>query len=171
MKRPTYKPAIALITLLIGLTGVWSLNLFLGQEDWWINESKELRKQVPALQSISDIDILPKHRFTETFRACKPGYVQGYVTEDGQEVTEGNNRCNLGDNDATGIEFNQTINRASKVVDWKEERVVLEFQHEGNKYVEILRYSGGSCINFIHAPTLELALEFETWHDAQKRTP
>jgi hypothetical protein len=30
-----------------------------------------------------------KHQFNATFRACKPGYVQGYETDDGQQLREG----------------------------------------------------------------------------------
>lgn len=168
MKRALFYAIFAILTLVVGISSAWFLQPFPIGDLSLPNEADSLSKAVPAIESVTDIDILPRHRFTETFRACKPGYVQGYVTDTEQAVTEGNNRCNLEDNGATETEFNDAIRRATRIVERKEGRVVLEFRDAEEKYIEILRYNGGACISFIRAPTLELALEFEKWHSRQE---
>ncbi len=168
MKRETFYPAIAILTLLLGVLGVWFLDLLPKLNNSEITELTILLNEVPAVESISDVEKLPRHRFTETFRACKPGYIQGYVTDQGQEVTEGNNCCNLGDSNASENRFNEAISNASKIFERKGERAVLDLQDETGTSVEILHYGGGTCISFIHAPSLDLALEFEKWQRSHK---
>jgi hypothetical protein len=85
-------------------------------------------------------------RFTETFRACRPGYVQGYITNDGTKAFEGT--CYEG-------------RIPTRIIDRRKGRAVLEFIDEGEARYEIRKYERNRCSGVIGSPSLDVALELE----------
>lgn len=110
---------------------------------------------------ISIYSLTGKQRFTESYRACGYGYVQGYVTDDGIEVREGSIGCiqlpSIGNTGFSDGNSRVPVRGISQTA----ERAVLEFNEDGRQTFEIEELSDGACTHFVSAPTLELALEFE----------
>lgn len=169
MKRTSFYLGAAITALIVGLIGVRLLGFFPTFENFQIIESSDLQKGFSAVEPIPITANLPSLHFTKTFNSCSidSGYIQGYITNDGQHLSEGN-ECFFGKNKKTGKEFNKLINESKKTIERNTERVVLEFEGENGKYFKILYYNGGQCFDFIDAPNLELALEFEKWQESQK---
>jgi hypothetical protein len=110
------------------------------------------------------------HTFTPTCRACKPGYILGYQTEDGQDLREGVAAAL----DKKGDVLEKRLKDAKRVIqirrDYRDsrdhitaERIILENQsyYCGEKSFWIITYEYDDAYSFIDAPSLELALEFE----------
>jgi len=121
-----------------------------------------------------DIGFTPeskKHKFLPTYRACKPGYIQGYVTEDGQQLREGVALAAdgpFGQGLRDRIRYARTRVFVANYRDYRGrvgERFILlnEPIDHGKETVTILFYDGGDYYRFIDAPTRDLALEFEQY--------
>lgn len=95
------------------------------------------------------------------------GYVQGYETDDGQKLAEGN----LG----TDGDFRRQIRNAKQILErmpnyrnhsgYRGERIVIQNKTDdaGKEPVSILWHGRGDYWTFIDAPTLDLVLEFEQY--------
>lgn len=110
---------------------------------------------------ILTVALKPRPGFTKSFRGCGMGYVQGYTTSDGIEVTEGTIGCVA----ATGKDnrFWEAKRRPDRLISQTSERAVAEINEDGKRSFEIYKVTNGTCTHFIGAPTLELALEFEEY--------
>ena len=81
------KLSVAMLTLFGGILAVLLINKFFNSEDFTTVDKSDLESAVI-------VTIAPKPpRFTETFRACRPGYIQGYETNDGIILTERSSSC------------------------------------------------------------------------------
>lgn len=98
-------------------------------------------------------------RFQETGRGCGMGYVQGYETDDGERVSEGSIGCFAAPGKKNS--FRVAKRKPNRVLTETSERAVVEINEDGKTSFVIYEISEGDCTNFISAPTLELALEFE----------
>lgn len=105
-----------------------------------------------------------------TIRGCGNGYVQGYELTDGTKMGEGND-CHRSFMEASKA-MTSRLQKSDKILDRtapleqkgrpKSDRVVAWFPADEyrNKSVMIM-WVHGTCIHWIAAPDLELALEFE----------
>lgn len=164
MRKILFRVLVAVITFAIGFSAVWMMPAFtmssINIDSLAVEETKsELRES-------------KKHRFLTTYRACKPGYIQGYETDEGDRLSEGTApAADIG----FGLGYHQLIREArtphvfvSKYRDHTGrigERHILknEPNEQGEESVTILFYDGGDYYRFINAPTMELALEFEQY--------
>jgi hypothetical protein len=150
MKKLFFRIIVFLLALVIGL-----LAASIGSRLY------AARTEDRTLDLIAIIDLSIKatgSRFQETGRGCGMGYVQGYETDDGIKVSEGNIGCS-----AVGKEnpFREAKRKPNRVITQTGERAVVEINEDGKRSFEIYEISEGDCTHFISAPTLELALEFE----------
>ncbi|MDQ3061732.1 MAG: hypothetical protein M3R14_02565 [Acidobacteriota bacterium] len=136
MKRHYLKFRIMLMTFALGLASVWFLN------NLKTNDEAEIKDTMV-------ISIAPKQpRFTESFRGCGMGYVQGYITNDGIELTEGNLSCE------------KPRKRGKQIIKSDSERIISKIEIEDKTYYEIYQLKNKHCIN---SPTIELGLELENY--------
>lgn len=176
MKLTVFRISVAIWTLVLGLLSVYFYSQLLQSAQYLFVNSINIEEQLSIVEVVSmpEIEQTPAiqtflpNRFTPTFRACKPGYTQGYETDDGVKLSEGS-ECPWEYEENASKDFEAKIERAKTIIERKGERIILEFEEDGKHYFEILRYSDGDrCIKFIHAPSLELALEFEKWNESQE---
>jgi hypothetical protein len=111
-------------------------------------------------------------RFAPTGRGCGNGYVQGYVTDDGQRVDEG---VEAPFHKSARQEFLKYVHDATQVIQRLPkyhdhhgnvgERVIIvnKPDKEGRVWVSILFYDGGDHVRYIDAPNVALVLEFEQY--------
>ena len=126
---------------------VLSINKLRSPEDFTKVDKTDLKDAIM-------VTIAPKPpRFTETFRACRPGYIQGYETNDGTELTEGNSGCK------------EPKKRDKRILHSDKERIISKIETKESSYYEIYLLKNSHCID---APTLEIGLELEQWLDTQK---
>jgi hypothetical protein len=78
-----------------------------------------------------------------------------YKTLDGQEILSGN----FYSLNVKGMK--RRIRQAKRIIERKNGRFILEFKDKQGHYYEILQHVIDDSYDFIRAPTLELALEFE----------
>jgi hypothetical protein len=162
MKRTAYHLSIAAITFFVGLSNTWlTSKLFVPR----------LLAPDIRLEAMSDTPTRAPSRFTPTFRACGPGYVQGYELPDGQTMAEGS--MGYISPRKTSAEFKKTLDSASRIVEHVPQytnrfgevgkRTVAIFPpgKDGGGVARIFWYDGGRYFLFIEAPSLEIALEFE----------
>ncbi len=147
MKDISLRLGFASLTLFVGVVTVLLIHNFRNSADFTtVNKSD--------LENATIVRIAPKPpRFTESFRACRPGYVQGYITNDGVELTEGNSGCE------------KLRKKDRRIIQRDDERVISKIENEDKTRYQIYQFKDGHCIN---APTIELALEFEKWQKSQK---
>lgn len=125
---------IMLMTLTLGLTSVWFFHNF------ETDENEDLR-------NVRIVTIAPKQpRFTETFRACGMGYIQGYVTNDDIALTEGTLGCD------------EPKKKDKRVIQKDEKRIISKIEKNNLISYEIYQVEKGLCIN---SPTIELGIELE----------
>lgn len=176
MKLTVFRISVAIWTLVLGLLSVYFYSQLSQSAQYLFVNSINVEEQLsivevaskPEIEQIPAIKPFLPNRFTPTFRACKPGYTQGYETDDGVELSEGS-ECPWEDEETTSQRFESKIERAKTIIERKGGRIILEFEENGKHYFEILRYSDGDrCIKFIHAPSLEIAFEFEKWEESQE---
>lgn len=163
MRKTIIHLVMALITCSIGLAAVWLCSFALSKETAALemNEDGVLLAALPT-----------KQRFTPTFRACGPGWTQGYITSDDEELSESGNGF------ASSAHANRELQKRLK-----EAEIIIErgpkFDASGRKVGERLiavfpatEYRGKSVsiiwtykdgLGSINAPSLQLALEFEKY--------
>jgi len=129
---------ISLITFAIGLAFV----------TYWGDRQERSTDEELASATVVTIARIP--RFMETFRACGPGYVQGYETNDGFELTEGNSGCN--DPEAR---FGN-LYRSTK----SESVYVFDRENDDRRFYKIYDLKTGHCVR---APSYELAVELQNY--------
>ena len=163
MKRITFRLSVAALTFIISLTSVWLISRK-------PKTSKVLpQKPVAVSTAISEPE---RPRFMPTFRGCGMGYVQGYELPDGQTMSEGT--AGYSSSRRAKKELRRMLAKASKIVErvprYKNrfgdagERIVALFppDENGKAWASIIWYGGGKHFSYIEAPSLELAIEFET---------
>lgn len=139
MKKYILRFRILLLTLALGLaTSSFYQNISQKAED------EELKNAIILTGA-------PKPpRFTETFRACGLGYVQGYISNDNIKLTEGSMDCHKPEE--------------KNIVQKDNLRVISRIEKNTEMRYQIYQIENQRCID---APNLEIALEFEKWHKFQ----
>jgi hypothetical protein len=166
MQRRIAYLVVTLITFSIGISAAW-LCSFAQINDI---ESNELYESSILLASPP-----AKKRFTPTARACKPGWAQGYVSSDGDILSESGN--GFSSPALANRELQKWIKKAEKIIERAPkfdssgkkigERVIAVYppNANGTKWVSII-WTDKTSIGSINAHSLQLALEFErTPHD------
>lgn len=92
------------------------------------------------------VRIAEQPRFTESFRGCGMGYVQGYFSSDGLALTEGNLGCK------------EPKKNDKRIVIKDDKRIISKIETEDRTYFEIYQLEKSRCID---SPTIELGLELE----------
>jgi hypothetical protein len=162
MSRIIVRTLVAVVTFVVGLTGVWLLT----HRDK--SEPKGALESQPVALIVSPVQ---PPRFTPTLRGCGMGYGQVYEMPDGQTMSEGS-ACSENSRKARW-EWSKLLANATKIVErvpryknrsgeWGE-RVVALFPPDeySGETARILWYDGDECYLYISAPTLDIALEFE----------
>ena len=164
MKRITFRLSIAALTFTVGVAGPW----LMGKKQ----KAREALSEVSTEVSTA-VAATGKPRFTATFRACGMGYVQGYELPDGRAMAEGT--AGYSSRRKAKRELEKYLAKASTIVErvpnYKNrfgevgERIVALFppDEEGKAGASIIWYGGGRFFHYIDAPSLEIALEFESW--------
>jgi hypothetical protein len=161
MQRTITYIVMALMTFSTGVAAVWLCSSALSKETAAIelNENVVLLAAAPA-----------KRRFTPTFRGCKPGWVQGYVTSDGERLSESGN--GFASPALAKRELQKRIQEAEIIIERGPrldamgkkvgERLIAVFPatEYRRKSVSII-WTYNDILGSINAPTLQLALEFE----------
>ena len=165
MKRIIFRTLVAVLTFIIGLTGVWLMS------ERAKPQASIMSVAEPTALEIASASTSEPLRFTPTFRGCGMGYGQVYAMPDGQSMSEGSS-CSENSREAKR-QWRKLLAKATKTVErvpryknrfgeWGERVVALfppdEYSEES---VRILWYDGGECYLYISAPTLDIALEFE----------
>ncbi len=136
MKNIYSRFRIMLITFALGLAGVWSLTQF---------KLTDNSVDVFDLKNAKIINIAPKletPRFMPTGRGCRfGGYAQGYMTNDGQKLSEGNLGCE------------KPSKQDKRVIQSDSERIISKIEAEDKVYFEIYQLRNEKCIV---SPTVEL---------------
>lgn len=128
-----------LVTFALGLASVW----FCGNI------------QTTANDEVMIVTMAPRPpRFTESFRACGMGYLQGYLSNDGIELTEG------------GLGCVKPKKRDKRVVQIDNERIISKIESDNKTYYEIYQLENGHCIN---SPSIEIGIELEKFLKNNKR--
>lgn len=166
MNKLTLKIFLGLLTFLLGVIGYWSFEVFSKKSKLDDKETAKSRKSIETIDSIENVNIeIQNKRFNSTSRGCGPrGYSQSYITNDGYRLSEGAW-------ETSKKEFKKQISKAKRIIKIVENsmnkngekglRVLTEnITDDGEKYFSILWYGNGA-MNYISAPSLELALEFE----------
>jgi len=136
VKRFYSKFRIGLLTFTLGLASVWFGQNLKTSENFEFNDS-------------TIITTAPKlAKFTETFRACGMGYVQGYEAIDRTELSEGNLGCHKPDL------------RDKRVIQRDKTRIISRVVKIDSISFTIYEIDSGKCIN---SPNLALGLELENY--------
>lgn len=137
MEKIYFRFRFFLMTLALGFASVWFFHNITITED-------------ENIKTATLVTIAPKPpRFLETFRGCGGGvgYFQGYMTNDGAELTEGN-LCE------------KPKARDKRIIQKDKERIVSKIEYENETYYKIYQIESGKCIT---APTVELGIELENY--------
>ncbi len=182
MKRIFFRLSISILTFAIGFSIVWLAGLLTIVFPPFENKPTSFN-ELHAGQPVTPIDetSYQKPRFTGTFRGCGFGYTQGYKTDDGQQLSEGT--TGFATRKKAHVEFKKRIAKAVRIVErvpnYKHrlggsgERIVLvnpPDDRNAKETVSILWYDSGQFIDYIDAPSLDLALEFEQFLEATNYT-
>lgn len=162
MRRITFRLLVAVLTFTIGFTSAWLTSKILKVPQTLFSK---------PLVASPDPETKPS-KFMPTFRGCGAGYAQLYELPDGQTMSEGS-RWYVSSRKAN-IELRKMLSKAAKIIErvphYKNrfgedgERIIALFpiDENGRGGARIIWYGGGQSFLFIEAPTLELALEFES---------
>jgi hypothetical protein len=166
MQRRMAYLVITLITFSIGISAAWLCDFVQGKD----SKSSELNENILLLVSPP-----AKQRFTPIYRACRPGWTQGYESSDGETLSESGD--GFSSEALANKELQKWISKAEKIIERTVkldskgkkvgERVIAIFppNDKGIKWVRIM-WTDKTIIGSINAPSLQLALEFErTPHD------
>lgn len=137
------------MTLAIGLASVFFFNTTFKSRD-------EIVIDLPKTESSDVFIVFPQERktfygnkrFVETWRACRPGHVQGYVSDDGIELCEGNLGCR------------KSEKNNERVIQKDSKRIISEIKLNNETRYKIYQPKTGGCID---SPSIELGLELENF--------
>jgi hypothetical protein len=177
MKRTFFRLSISLLTFAVGYSVVLFTELF----PVVISPVKPATVSLSISLDDDSAKTTPVHyqkpRFSAVLRSCWAGIVQVYMTDDEQQVSEG--ITFVGNRKEIRAEFKRRLVKAVRVIEhipnYKNhrgksgERVVLVNPPDDRNPMEtvsILYYDRGQSIAFIDASTLDLALEFEQFLEA-----
>jgi hypothetical protein len=161
MRKTILHLVVALMTFTVGVAAVWLCSFAPSKE----TATSELNENVVLLAAPP-----VKQRFTSTFRACKPGWVQGYITSDGERLSESGNR--FSSPALASGKLQKWMKGAEKIIERAPrfdskgkkvgERVIAAYppNDHGVKWVSIM-WTDKNGLGSINAPSLQLALEFE----------
>jgi len=162
MRKLFLRLVIGSAAFVVGIAAVFAMSKFWKSADEYVFVVQPLYKAETGIP-----------RFSPTAHGCGNGYVQGYQTDDGQDVDEGV-EAGFYPKKARW-EFRKWVRDAKQIIErvpkFRDhlgqvgERVVIlnKPDEEGKEWVSILFYGGGDSYRFIDAPTLDLALEFEQY--------
>jgi hypothetical protein len=157
MKINYIRMKVLLMSLAIGFSSVWFYNNFQFRDNFYELSQSE----ADSVAFLTRPKGFPE--FTPTGRGCGNGYVQGYETSDGQNLSEGVAIINKRDF-RKSIKDAEIIERIEGAVNRNGEKglriLTKNLSEKGNTYFEILWFGNGR-LHYISAPTLELALKFE----------
>jgi hypothetical protein len=132
------------MTFALGLASVWFL------EHFEFTENEEISNAL--IVTVTPQLTTPK--FIETYRACGMGYIQGYATKKGIELSEGNLDCR------------EPRKNDKRVIRRDNERIISKIDYQGKTYYEIYPFEKVNCIT---SPTIELGLELEQFLKDRKK--
>ena len=172
MKRAYLRFRVMLMTFALGLASVFLFNGFLNKtHENFLTLSETKSSDVLVVFPRERKSMFGEKRFNETWRACKPGYAQGYITNDGMELTEGNN-CEKSEGiDERIIQKNNErviseIERKDKIsgqiyqIGIGQKRDPSNGERNYKKSYKIYQIRTGHCIE---SPSIELGLELENF--------
>jgi hypothetical protein len=180
MKLKKLAFSISILTFFVGCLTVLLISLMPSSKE----AAPSLYTSLNDFQTVTSVEpisiVIPesKPRFIATYQAC--GFNsswQGYQTNDGQQLAQGGSFFNT--SKKARAELKKKMKKAVRIVEHIPnytgfgktvgERIVLIYppDEDGKETASILWYGGGQFIYSIDAPSLELALEFET---EQKRS-
>jgi hypothetical protein len=166
--------SISILTFFVGCLAVWLIGLMPNSKEVPSNSSASIKD----FQTFTPVEPIPaviperQPRFTSTYIACGFGSWRGYVTNDGQTLVQGSKGFDTPKK--ASAELKKRIKEAVRIVEhipnYKGfdkvvgERIILinPPDKNGKETASILWYNGGQFISSIDAPSLELALEFES---------
>ena len=147
MKLIYQKLGIASLTLIIGLLSVFTIKKISDSENAAFVDESDLKNAVMIV-------IAPKQpRFIETNRGCGFGFVQGYKTNDGINLFEGNLGCK------------KPKKNDKKIVQKDSKRNISKIETAERTSYQIYQLENSHCID---ATTIEIGLELEKWLASQK---
>lgn len=177
MKFLTLRIAIASFAFVLGVTAFW----IAARQSYIVAPAEVAQTEVARLNSnIAETTEanLNKERFTFLGHACGNGWSQGYELPDGQHISTG---LNVYDSSKeANAKISETLAKSERIITTVEKyknsdgkrgkRIIAEFTSEktGENIVGIFWFrKGKDSYEYIYAPTLEVALEFEKYQKSQ----
>ena len=172
MKFLALRILIAILTFALGVTAFW----IAVRQNYVVAPAKVPQSEVVQLANSNvteTTDANPnKERFTFLGHACGNGWVQGYELPDGQRISTGldvfdspkETNAKLSETLAKSERNITTIEKYKNSDGVRGKRIIAEFISEktGKNVVGIFWFKKGKdSYEYIYAPTLEIALEFE----------
>ncbi len=159
------------------------LTFFLGATAFWVARQKYTFWQTEIAQqtNVKQAEILESkpERFELLGHACGNGWVDGYEMPDGQRVSNGLDA--FGSARKARFELSKTLSKAESIIATVEKyekpngnigkRTVATFvsRKSGKSSVGIFwQQNGKDSYEYIYAPTLEIALEFEHYLESEQ---
>jgi hypothetical protein len=177
MKFITLRILIAVLTFGLGVTAFWIARKSYISAPIEVALPEVVQSVDSNLKETNEV-ILNKERFTFLGHACGNGWVQGYELPDGQRISTGLDA--FGSSKEAESELSKTLSKAERIITTVEKykkpsreigkRTIAEFISEktGKSVVGIFwRKKGEDSYEYIYAPTLEIALEFEKYQESQ----
>ena len=170
MKRFYSKFRIGLMTFALGLASVF---VFKGT----VQLSDEIPVDLPQVQSSEVFEIITKENwkgFVFVGHGCggrnkygAESSVTGYRTSDWKYVSVYNSGYET-KKDAEK-EILLRINEASKIIEYKKHKIILEYQEGKVKRIDLIKYDGRTGIEVVSSNSLELITEFEKREEIENR--
>jgi hypothetical protein len=158
------------MALTLGLAGVFMIN---GK----LQFSEEVFVDLPKTESGGVTEIITKKTW-KGFELIGQGWVERnlygaeewityYETNDFRRVSKSFSEHN--DLKKAKKELNERISEAAVVWSYTKKRVVLENQEDSAKWIDIILVQDEKTFKILTAESLELAIEFEKWLEAQSQ--
>jgi hypothetical protein len=171
MKFLTLRFLVAILTFALGATAFWVARQ---KYTFW---QTEIAQQTNVKQT--KIPESKPERFELLGHACGNGWVDGYEMPDGQRVSTGLDV--FGSPRKAHSELSKTLSKAERILTTTEKyekpngeigkRTVAEFvskKSETNSVGIFWQKKGEDSYEYIYAPTLEIALEFEQYLESKQ---
>ena len=164
MKKIYSKLRIGLATFALGLASVFFLKGSLKFSD-------EIDVNLPKVESSSIIEIITREKwkgFIPVGQGCggrnKYGGesgTTGYQTSDWKHISV--SYSSYDSSKDAKKEISLRIAEAAKVLELKENKIILENQDGKKTWIDVIKYQNGKSIEITTSPSLELISEFEKW--------
>jgi hypothetical protein len=171
------------VTFAIGITGFWAYGVYKEIVSSMNNtvaiknpdSGKPKTFVLPVYLSdgeLMKVDVKENERFTLLGHACGNGYVQGYITNEGERLSTGLDIIKPKDfqKEVVEAEILSKIENYENTDGKKGTRFILKGRNNktGKEFYELIWYDQKRNKYYITAPSLDLALEFEQWQKSQK---